>query len=67
MAKEHFDRMEASAKKLGFVFNENIRAFVPEIYKKAGMVRIVLSKNGEFEVQYKDLKTFDTNILYHFL
>lgn len=60
-AKEHFDRMEASAKKLGFVFNENIRAFVPEIYKKTGIVRIVLSKNGEFEVQYKDLKTFDTN------
>ena len=60
-AKEHFDRMEASAKKLGFVFNENIRAFIPEIYKKAGMVRVLLSKNGEFEVQYKDLKTFDTN------
>lgn len=60
-AKEHFDRMEASAKKLGFVFNENIRAFIPEIYKKAGMVRVLLSKNGEFEVQYKDLKTFGTN------
>lgn len=57
-AKEHFDRMEASAKNLGFIFNENIRALVPE---KAGMVRVLLSKNGEFEVQYRDLKTSNTN------
>lgn len=51
-AKEHFERMEKSARRFGFVFPDDLKTFTPE---KDGMVRILLNKDGSFDVQYKEL------------
>lgn len=48
----HFARMKNSAKELGFDFNEDILSLKPE---KDGMVRVLLSQDGNFEVQYLPL------------
>lgn len=45
----HFARMKNSAQELGFEFNENILSLEP---KYEGMARVLLSKDGIFEVQY---------------
>jgi len=49
---EHFARFQKSARELGFNFNDEIFSLKPE---KDGMVRILLSQNGDFEVQYLPL------------
>lgn len=51
-AKEHFERMEKSARRFNFVFPDELKTFTPE---KDGIVRILLSKDGSFNVQYKEL------------
>lgn len=48
----HFERLQNSAKELGFKFNDNILKIKPE---KDGIMRILLSKNGSFKVQYLPL------------
>ncbi|MDD3420323.1 MAG: bifunctional anthranilate synthase component I family protein/class IV aminotransferase, partial [Candidatus Gastranaerophilales bacterium] len=45
---EHFFRMQKSACELGFKFNEELLSLKPQ---KNGMVRVLLSRNGEYEVQ----------------
>ena len=50
--KEHFERMKKAAEHFGFVFPEDLKFLKPE---HDGMVRILLSKDGSFEVQYKDI------------
>lgn len=51
-AKEHFERMEKSARRFDFVFPDELKTFTPE---KDGIVRILLSKDGSFNVQYNEL------------
>jgi len=54
----HFNRMKKSAKALGFEFNPellNIRA------EKDGILRVLLSKDGEFETEYLPLNPISTN------
>lgn len=58
--KAHFERMEKSANVLGFKFNDDLKKLVPE---KDGMVRILLSKNGSFEIEYKELLTTDCDFV----
>jgi len=53
----HFVRLQNSAKELGFEFNEKILKIQP---KSDGMMRILLSKDGSFEVQYLPLKHCQT-------
>lgn len=48
----HFARMKNSAKELGFNFNQAILSLKPE---KDGMVRILLSQGGSFDVEYLPL------------
>ncbi len=48
----HFDRMKNSAQELGFEFNEDILSLKPQ---KDGMARVLLLKDGTFEVQYLPL------------
>jgi para-aminobenzoate synthetase/4-amino-4-deoxychorismate lyase len=48
----HFERLQKSAKDLGFDFNDKILEIRPE---KDGMMRILLSKDGNFEIQYLPL------------
>ena len=50
--QEHFDRLEKSAKILGFRFDKKLRELD---VKKDGIVRILLSKDGTYEVEYKSL------------
>lgn len=59
-AKAHFERMEKSAKALGFEFPDEIKKISPT---KDGMVRILLSKNGEFEIQHKEITEDKTNLI----
>lgn len=54
----HFKRLQNSAKELGFKFNPDILKIKPE---KDGILRILLSHNGDFEVQYLPLKETGTN------
>ncbi len=58
-ATEHFNRMENSAQALGFKFNKEIYSLKPE---KDGLVRVLLSKNGDYEIQYKPLLEPATDI-----
>lgn len=55
---EHLKRLQKSAKDLGFKFNKNLYF---ENYKKDKINRIVLSKDGKYEIQYKDLINSKTN------
>lgn len=49
---EHIKRMQNSAKKLGFNFDEKIFDIKP---KKDGILRILLSKDGTYEIEEKIL------------
>lgn len=53
MGKEHFSRMKISAEKLGFKFNDELFEIKPE---KDGMLRVLLSKDGTYEIEYKPLE-----------
>jgi para-aminobenzoate synthetase/4-amino-4-deoxychorismate lyase len=48
----HFNRMKTSAKKLGFSWNEKIETLK---IQEGKVLRVVLHKDGSFEVEYKDL------------
>lgn len=55
---EHLDRLKKSAQDLNFVFNDAI----PNIkFDKDGIYRILLSKNGNFELQFYPLNKIITN------
>lgn len=58
--KEHFDRMKKSADYFGFKFPAVLRDFIPQ---NEGMVRILLSKDGDYDVQYKKLKPEKSRII----
>lgn len=49
---EHFTRMQKSAKELGFKFNQELFSIKPQ---KDGMVRVLLSRTGDYEIQYLPL------------
>lgn len=55
---EHFERMKKSAKELGFEFNEKLLKIKPT---KDCILRILLNKNGTFEVQEKVIEKIKTN------
>ena len=48
----HFERLQNAAKEWGFKFNDKILQIRPEV---DGMMRVLLSKDGSFEVQYLPL------------
>ncbi len=48
----HFERLQNAAKEWGFKFNDKILQIRPEV---DGMMRLLLSKDGSFEVQYLPL------------
>ena len=54
--QNHVARMKNSAQKLGFVWNENI-----EKVKVEGLTRVLLDKNGNFEVEKKELSPIMSN------
>lgn len=54
----HFKRMKESAKKLGFKFNNDLLKIKPE---KDGILRILLSTNGDFELEYQPYNNSKTN------
>ena len=55
---EHLNRLKKSAQDLNFVFNDAI----PNIkFDKDGIYRILLSKNGNFELQFYPLNKIITN------
>lgn len=54
---EHFERMKKSAKELGFVFNPEIEKIESQ---KDGILRILLSKDGEFKTQHLPLDKVKT-------
>lgn len=56
--KEHLNRLKTSAKKLNFVFNQDIENIK---FSKDGMYRILLSKNGDFNIVIKDLDEISNN------
>lgn len=58
LADLHFERLQKSAKELDFKFNEEILNITPE---QDGMMRILLSKEGRFEVQYSPLAESQTD------
>ena len=53
LADEHFKRLKNSADCLGFKFNNDLLSLKPE---KDGIIRILLSKDGSYEIQYKPLE-----------
>lgn len=55
---EHFARMQKSAQELGFKFNDELLSLSPE---KDGMVRVLLSYDGNYEVQYLPLREVVTD------
>lgn len=56
--KEHFDRMKKSANELGIKFNPELLNIKPE---KDVILRILLSRDGVFELQYLSLEPIKTN------
>lgn len=54
----HFERLKKSAEELGFVFNDDILNIKPE---KDGMMRLLLSKDSNFEIQYLPLAESKTD------
>lgn len=54
----HFDRMKKSAEHFNFKFNPDILNIQPE---KDGILRVLLSKNGEYTSEYKPLVQNKTN------
>lgn len=55
---EHFERLQKSAEALGFEFNDDLLKIKPE---KDGILRILLSKNGDFKTRYLPLEEAKTN------
>ena len=55
---EHLDRLKKSAQDLNFVFND---AILNIKFDKDGIYRILLSKNGNFELQFYPLNKIITN------
>jgi para-aminobenzoate synthetase/4-amino-4-deoxychorismate lyase len=58
LGQDHFTRMQKSALELGFKFNDDLFSLKPQ---KDGMVRVLLSRVGDFEVQYLPLVESKTN------
>lgn len=58
--KEHFKRMKQSADKLGFIFNPELEKLQA---KQNGILRISLSKNGNYELSYKKIEANLSNDL----
>lgn len=50
LKEEHLKRLKESAEKFGFKFNKELYSIEPE---QDGIMRIILHKNGEYEIQYK--------------
>lgn len=59
-SKEHFDRMKNSAEFFGYSLPAELYNFKP---KKEGMVRILLDCDGEFEIEYLELKPDKNNFV----
>ena len=55
---EHLERMRTSAEYFGFKYNPELDFIKAE---KNGIVRILLSKNGEYNIEYKDLEPVTVN------
>ncbi len=58
--KEHLKRLKDSAKFFSFKFNEKIFNIKPA---QDGMLRLVLFKGGNFELEYKPLKAHNNNLV----
>lgn len=56
--QEHLERLQKSANDLNFNFNSEI---LNAKFDKDGMYRILLSQNGEYEIQHKPLNEITTN------
>lgn len=56
--REHLQRMKTSAEILGFAFPEKLYEIKPE---KNGIIRIALSKTGDVNISYRELKPNLTN------
>ena len=56
--QEHLERIQKSANDLNFNFNNEI---LNAKFDKDGMYRILLSQNGEYEIQHKPLNEITTN------
>lgn len=56
--QEHLERIQKSANDLNFNFNNEI---LNARFDKDGMYRILLSQNGEYEIQHKPLNEITTN------
>ncbi len=54
----HCERMKASAKKLNFKWNKKLEVLQ---LKEGVITRVLLNKNGEFEIQTRDLKKIQSN------
>lgn len=58
--KEHFARMEKSARFFGYKFPDKTKSLVPQ---KDGMVRVLLDKNGNLDLEYLELTKDKTNLI----
>lgn len=56
--EKHIERLKKSARDLNFKFNNIISKIQ---FDKDGMYRILLSKDGSFDIQYKPLTNISTN------
>lgn len=52
--EEHLERLKKSAQELDFKYNDEIKNI---IFPEDGMYRILLSKNGEYNIEFKPLNT----------
>ena len=55
---EHLKRLKNSCKKLGFKFNNNL---INEKFENNKIARIILNKNGDYEISYRKIDTIETN------
>ena len=55
---EHLERLRTSARKLNFKYNKTLEKLK---FSQDGMYRILLSKNGNFRVEFKPLKEIRTD------
>ena len=55
---EHLERLRTSARKLNFKYNKTLENLK---FSQNGMYRILLSKNGNFRVEFKPLKEIKTD------
>ena len=54
---EHLKRLKTSCKELGFKFNNNL---LNQKFENNKIARIVLNKNGEYEIQYREIDEIKT-------